>query len=76
MNDWNLWLNSSETRVAIKLLRKKANELSESIASGYILQHDQVDKIAVDFAHKVGSLEGIKEALRMIKEIKDEVDDE
>lgn len=74
MNDWNLWLNSQETRIAQKIIKIKSEELQESIASGFMLQHDQPSKIAVDYAHKVGVLEGINEVLRLIKDIKEEAD--
>lgn len=75
MNDWNLWLNSSETRVAIKLLEEKTKELQESIAGGFLLQHGSADKIAVDYAHKVGVLEGLNSAVSFIKNIKEEIDE-
>lgn len=57
------------------LLRKINKDLQESIASGFLLQHDQPTKIAVDYAHKVGVIEGLHEAVRLIENIKMEIDD-
>lgn len=67
--DWLSWLNSNETRAFLDLLKGKQKELQEGIVSGFLLQHDQVDKIAVDYAHKVGVLEGLSEAIKTIEEI-------
>lgn len=48
--------------------------------NGSLLLHDSADKIAVDYAHKVGAVEGFERAIQMIKDIKDltkeEEDDE
>ena len=41
-----------------------------------MLLHDTADKIAVDYAHKVGAVEGFEKALQMIIEIKDLTKDE
>lgn len=70
--DWHLWLNSSETRAVLELLKDKQKEIQDGIISGYLLQHDQVDKIAVDYAHKVGALEALSEAIKTIEEIADD----
>lgn len=76
MSDWNLWLGSRETRHALKILHKELKELEESVISGSLLLHDSADKIAVDYAHKVGVVEGFNSALRMIKDLnKDEEKD-
>lgn len=72
MNDWNLWLNSRETRIALNLLNEELKELEQSVISGALLLHDSADKIAVDYAHKVGVVEGMAQAIRLIKESKDE----
>lgn len=73
MNDWNLWLSSSETRQAFKVLHKELKELEESVISGSLLLHDTADKIAVDYAHKVGAVEGFMKAIQLIKDLpKDE----
>jgi hypothetical protein len=45
------------------------------------LLHDSADKIAVDYAHKVGAVEGFMKAIQSIKDLKDlnkdeEIEDE
>jgi hypothetical protein len=71
MNDWNLWLSSSETRQAIKLLNEELHELEQTVIDGALLLHDKADKIAVDYAHKVGAVEGLRKAIMLIKDIKE-----
>lgn len=71
MNDWNSWLNSSETRQAIKLLNEELKEVEQTVVNGSLLLHDSADKIAVDYAHKVGAVDGIKKAIMLIKDIKE-----
>ena len=75
MNDWQLWLNSNETRTAIKYLKKELYELERVIIDGYLLKHEQADQIAVDYAHKVGAVEGYGQALQNIKEIESLIKD-
>lgn len=41
------------------------------VINGSLLVQDSADKIAVDYAHKVGAVEGFEQALRTIKELKD-----
>lgn len=41
-----------------------------------MLLHDSADKIAVDYAHKVGAVEGFEKAIQMIIDIKDLTKDE
>lgn len=73
MNDWNLWLGSRETRQALKILHEYLKELEDSVISGSLLLHDTADKIAVDYAHKVGVVEGFIKAIQLIKDLpKDE----
>lgn len=44
-------------------------ELEDTVIDGYLLQHDSVDKIAVDYAHKVGVVEGLRKSIQTLKEI-------
>lgn len=44
--------------------------------SGSLLLHDTADKIAVDYAHKVGAVEGFGRALQMIKDLPKEEESE
>lgn len=44
--------------------------------SGSLLLHDTADKIAVDYAHKVGAVEGFKQALQLIKDLPKEEESE
>lgn len=44
--------------------------------NGSLLLHDSADKIAVDYAHKVGAVEGFERAIQMIKDIKELTKDE
>ena len=67
MSDWNLWLLSKETKEVIKLLGEELDELKQTVIDGYLLQHDSTDKIAVDYAHKVGVKEGLERAFLIIK---------
>lgn len=78
MNDWNLWLGSRETRQALKVLHRELKELEESVISGSLLLHDTADKIAVDYAHKVGAVEGFMKAIQTIKDLPkdEEIEDE
>ena len=75
MNDWNSWLNSNETRLAVKILRQEEEDTVEDITSGSHLQEKSVEKISIDFAYSSGFLDGIRKAIMMIKEIKDYVED-
>lgn len=68
-NDWNMWLNSSETIIAIEVLEDTLKEVESMVVDGYLLQQTTADKIAVDYAHKVGIVEGIRKAIQSIKDI-------
>lgn len=46
------------------------------MVNGSLLLHDSADKIAVDYAHKVGAVEGLEKAIQMIIDIKDLTKDE
>ena len=75
MNDWNLWLGSRETRQALQSLSEELKELESNVISGSLLLHDSADKIAVDYAHKVGAVEGFARAIQLLKDLpKDEED--
>lgn len=69
MNDWKSWLDSSETRQVLKKLEEELTELESNVINGSLLLHDSADKIAVDYAHKVGAVEGFNRAVQMIKDI-------
>ena len=77
MNDWNLWLSSRETRQALAILEQELRELESTVINGSLLLHDSADKIAVDYAHKVGAVEGFGRAIQMIKDLpkEEEVED-
>lgn len=71
MTDWNYWINNSETREMIKILKEELSSLERTVIDGYMLKHDQADKIAVDYAHKVGAVEGFRHAISTIEELKE-----
>lgn len=76
MNDWNLWLSSRETRKALQILSEELKELEGSVVSGSLLLHDTADKIAVDYAHKVGAVEGFMKAIQTLKDLPKEEESE
>ncbi len=76
MNDWHLWLNSNETRTAIKLLNETAEELRELITNGSHIQDKSIEKISLDYTYSLGQLDGLREAVQMIYDIKEIVDEE
>lgn len=62
-------------RTALKILNEKLSVEQDVIISGYMLnKHDQADKIAVDYAHKVGVVEGFEKAVEIIQHIEEYVD--
>ena len=69
VNDWNMWLGSSETRTAIAVLKETLAEVEGSVVDGYMLQHESADRIAVDYAHKVGVVEGLRKAIQNLLDI-------
>jgi len=71
MNDWDMWLHSSETRTLLKLFKKESEEIAEDITNGSHLQEKSIEKIALDFSYSSGFLDGIRKAILMIKEIKE-----
>ncbi len=75
MQDWNLWLNSNETRTAIKILNETTEELSELISNGSHIQEKSIDKIALDYTYSLGQLDGMRTVIQMLKDIKDIVEE-
>ena len=71
VNDWRLWLNSSETITAMTFLRRIKTELQEGVSNGALLQSS---KIAVQYAHAVGIIEGITESINLIENIAEEIE--
>lgn len=67
MNDWNTWLNSNETRTALKLLSEASQSVVDDITDGSLL----IDKpnLSVEYAKAMGVLEGIRETIYIIKDI-------
>lgn len=55
----------------LNLLNDELREQEKTVIDGYLLKHDTADKIAVDYAHNVGAVEGFKRAIQMIKEIEE-----
>ena len=53
----------------LKRLNDELEELKQNVISGYMLQHDSADKIAVDYANKVGAVEGLEQAIQIIKDL-------
>lgn len=76
MNDWNSWINSSETRTALRILKEELLEQEQNVIDGYLLQHSSADQIAVDYAHKVGAIQGFKEAIEVLIDIRNRVEEE
>ncbi len=76
MNDWQLWLNSNETRTAIQILNEAMEELREFITNGSHIQEKSIEKISLDYTYSLGQLDGLREAIKMIIDIADIVDEE
>lgn len=76
MQDWNMWLNSNETRTAIRILNETTEELSELISNGSHIQEKSIDKIALDYTYSLGQLDGMRTVIQMLRDIKDIVDEE
>lgn len=68
MTEWSLWLNSRETRIVLSRIKEAVEDINEFTTNGSLLRHEQVDQIAVDYAHQLGVLEGLKQAIKLIKE--------
>lgn len=76
MNDWHLWLNSNETRTAIKTLEEILEELKETLSDGSHLQEKSAEKIALDVTYTVGQIDGMRNMIETLKEIAEIVDDD
>ena len=76
VNDWHLWLNSSETITAIRLLEETVAELKEAIVNGSHIQEKDVGKISLDYTYSLGQVEGLRVAISMIEDISSIVDEE
>lgn len=68
MTEWSLWLNSRETKIVLSRIKEAVEDINEFTTNGSLLRHEQVDQIAVDYAHQLGVLEGLKQAIKLIKE--------
>lgn len=66
MNDWNLWLNSNETRATIQSINEAIEELREFITNGSHIQEKDAGKIALDYTYSLGQLDGMKTVVEMI----------
>ncbi len=76
MNDWNLWLNSRETRTAIRILKEYIDELKDAVTNGSHIQEKSIEKISLDYTYTLGQIEGVEKTIEMIKEIKSIVEGE
>lgn len=56
----------------LQFLNEELKELRERVINGSLLLEDTADKIAVQYAHKVGAVEGLEYAIQFIKDLKDE----
>jgi hypothetical protein len=74
MNDWNLWLNSSETRTALDLLRRTVRLLEQNITDGSHIQEKSTEKIALDFTYSLGQLDGMRTLIDIILDIEEEIE--
>lgn len=71
MNDWSIWLNSSETRVVLNTLREATEELRDLITDGSHLQEKRVDSVALDYTYSIGQLDGMRQIINIIENIKE-----
>lgn len=76
MNDWNMWLGSNETRVAIKLLNEYADDLRDAITDGSHIQEKSTEKISLDYTYSLGQLEGVRTVIEMLRDIVSLIEDE
>lgn len=72
MNDWNSWLSSSETRVALNQIKEAIEELRDIITDGSHLVEKDTDKISLDYTYSIGKLAGMRNILEMLEEMKDD----
>jgi hypothetical protein len=76
VENWNLWLNSNETRKVVKILNETVEELRELVTNGSHIQEKNSDKIALDYTYSLGQLDGMKTMIEMIKDISSIVEEE
>lgn len=76
MHDWNLWLNSNETRAVIKLLRESTEDLRDLITDGSNIQEKDTAKISLDYTYSLGQLAGMRNAIETIKDISSIMEEE
>ena len=76
MQDWNLWLNSSETRIALKTIKEEAEELRDIITDGSHLQEKRIDSVALDYTYSIGQLDGMRRVIQMLEDIAAIVEEE
>lgn len=62
----------------LNLLNEELIELESRVINGSLLLCDSADKIAVEYAHKVGAVEGLRQAIDLIKDLPkdEEIEDE
>lgn len=71
MHDWNIWLNSKETRTVVKVLEETIEELLDTITDGSHLQEKSIEKVALDYTYSMAQLEGLRIAIETIKDIRE-----
>lgn len=76
MNDWNIWLNSNETRTALNILRETTEELRDLITDGSHLQEKRVDSVALDYTYSIGQLDGMRQVINLIENIKEHLQEQ
>ena len=66
------WLQQEQTRKVIKEIEDKIVELSIALGNGSVLTIGDADVTAIHYAREVGLLDGLREAVRFIREGFDE----
>lgn len=72
----NCWLNSDETRLAIRYLNEDLQDLKEVITNGSYLQDKSVEKISLDYTYTLGQIDGLTMAIELIKDISSIVEED
>lgn len=67
-SDWDLWLDSNETKAAINLIKNNIVELKEIITNGSNIQEKSIEKISLDYAYALGQLDGLQLAIDTLKD--------
>lgn len=76
MEEWHLWLGSSNTRTMLKLLKETTEELRELITDGSHIQEKDTGKIALDYTYSLGQLEGMRILISIIEDIEEDKSNE